>query len=167
MTEATGQEAASYVYLIGSTDSPLVKIGRTNNLQKRLGDIQRMGPVPLEVLWCLEGGHELEKALHRHLRKRRKHGEWFDLGNNPVVAVSEALEALGHGQLANHQVDPPEEPEPMWVALTAPGAEYDDEDYRPDHNGCRVLTPPECDARGLPRESRVCGGGHMWPGSCA
>jgi hypothetical protein len=64
------------VYVIGSPGSSTVKIGRTVDLKKRLAEIQRMSPVPLEVLWSTPGGHELETHLHRHLRPSRSHGEW-------------------------------------------------------------------------------------------
>lgn len=78
------------VYVIGTPGSPLVKIGRTANLEGRIGTLRRMSPVPLHVLGTLGGGHELETALHRHFAAQRAHGEWFDLGDDPFRAVQAA-----------------------------------------------------------------------------
>ncbi|WP_256123215.1 GIY-YIG nuclease family protein [Streptomyces sp. EN16] len=76
------------VYLIGSPGSPLVKIGWTDNPKRRLRHLQTGSPVPLEFLAVFEGGHIVEGELHRRFADRRRHGEWFDLGPDPVAAVS-------------------------------------------------------------------------------
>jgi len=79
------------VYVIGSSESDLAKIGRSGNITQRLGAIQRMCPIGLNVLWNTEGGHKLETALHQTFRSRRVHGEWFDFrGCDPVVEVAAA-----------------------------------------------------------------------------
>lgn len=81
-------ERSSIVYLIGSPESRLVKIGRSDDVPRRLADIQRMSPVPLTVLWATPGGAELEARLHRRFAGHRRHGEWFDFGDdNPVQVV--------------------------------------------------------------------------------
>lgn len=81
-----------YVYLIGSEDSPIVKIGRSIDVPARLAAIQYMSPLKLAVLWQTEGGAELETALHRHFKAQRSHGEWFSFpGGNPVVRVRRAI----------------------------------------------------------------------------
>lgn len=79
------------VYVIGTPGRSTVKIGRSVDPKKRLADIQRMSPVPLEVLWSTPGGHELETALHRHFRAHRSHGEWFTFACDPVGAVRWAV----------------------------------------------------------------------------
>lgn len=83
------------VYLIGSPSSPRAKIGWSGNVTKRLGEIQRMSPVDLSVLWSIEGGHRLETALHQSFQARRTHGEWFDFSDcEPVKTVSTAAAAI-------------------------------------------------------------------------
>lgn len=79
------------VYVIGTPSSQTVKIGRTIQIKKRLADIQRMSPVPLEVLWTHPGGRELETNLHRRFASLRSHGEWFTFTEDPVTAVSQAV----------------------------------------------------------------------------
>jgi hypothetical protein len=78
----------SVVYVIGSSQSHLVKIGRTDDPSRRVADIQRMSPVPLSLLWATPGGADLEARLHRRFAAHRQHGEWFDFGDaDPVATV--------------------------------------------------------------------------------
>ncbi|MCY0921148.1 GIY-YIG nuclease family protein [Streptomyces sp. H27-G5] len=76
------------VYLIGSAGSPLVKIGWTGNPEQRLRNLQTGSPVPLQLLAVFEGGAIVEAELHRRFADKRRHGEWFDLGPDPVRVVS-------------------------------------------------------------------------------
>lgn len=81
-----------WVYLIGCAQNSLVKIGRSVDVQRRFGDIQRMSPVKLELLWKTEGGWKLESNLHLVFRRRRVHGEWFDFsGCDPVQMAQNAV----------------------------------------------------------------------------
>ncbi|WP_331737688.1 GIY-YIG nuclease family protein (plasmid) [Streptomyces sp. NBC_01732] len=76
------------VYLIGSPESPLVKIGWSDNPERRLRDLQTGSPVLLKLLALFEGGAVIERELHRRFADKRRHGEWFDLGPDPVKVVS-------------------------------------------------------------------------------
>jgi hypothetical protein len=78
MDELPRESRTAYVYLIGAADSRLVKIGRTTDIASRLVALQRMGPARLTILWQTKGGSQLEAALHRKLKDRRSHGEWFE-----------------------------------------------------------------------------------------
>ncbi|WP_435191318.1 GIY-YIG nuclease family protein [Streptomyces sp. bgisy126] len=80
--------ATDRVYLIGSPESPLVKIGWSDNPERRLRHLQTGSPVPLQLLALFEGGAVMEAALHRRFADKRRHGEWFDLGSDPVTVVS-------------------------------------------------------------------------------
>lgn len=85
----------SVVYAIGSPESSLVKIGKAVNLQKRVGEIQRMSPAPLAVLWSTPGGIALESALHKRFDAIHAYGEWFDFGkDDPIVLISAAANAF-------------------------------------------------------------------------
>lgn len=89
--EAGGSQ--EYVYLIGCAESSLVKIGRSEDVSRRLAEIQRMSPVPLTVLWSHPGGPELETRLHRCFGHLRSHGEWFHFGEeDPIACVQKAVE---------------------------------------------------------------------------
>lgn len=83
------------VYVIGSRRSALVKIGTSTTPDRRLAELQCGSPVPLAILWHVEGGATLESLLHRHFKHLRRHGEWFDFrGLDPVAEVSAAVVAV-------------------------------------------------------------------------
>lgn len=85
----TGPLDIGVVYILKSHASRLVKIGHSGTLLRRVGDIQRMSPVPLSVLWTYPGGKALEGTLHQTFKDFRQHGEWFDFGDiNPIAAVA-------------------------------------------------------------------------------
>lgn len=92
MTELQGNPRGEQVYVIGSPESDVVKIGRTRQLARRLSTIQGMSPIPLQVLWSHPGGSELEGGLHRHFASQRVHGEWFRFAGDPVETVRDAVE---------------------------------------------------------------------------
>tara|TARA_R110000868_G_scaffold20656_1_gene87085 strand:+ start:221 stop:688 length:468 start_codon:yes stop_codon:yes gene_type:complete len=64
------------IYLI-SHEYQFVKIGYTNNINKRLSQLQTSSPVKLEVLHLIEGNITLEKKLHVLFKDLRTTGEWF------------------------------------------------------------------------------------------
>lgn len=73
-----GRPGADLVYLIGSSDSGILKIGHSNNPHKRLGGIQGGNPNKLEIFGLWYGGREFEQHLHRCFRVRRVRLEWFE-----------------------------------------------------------------------------------------
>lgn len=78
------------VYVIGCSDYPSVKIGRTTNIEQRLRALRTMSPVAIEVLWSTPGGVELEKFIHRAFARFRTHGEWFDFGYEDPLRLIKA-----------------------------------------------------------------------------
>ncbi|MFF4934281.1 GIY-YIG nuclease family protein [Streptomyces griseofuscus] len=76
------------VYLIGCPGAPLVKIGWTDHPESRLRHLRTGSPVPLQVLALVEGGAIVEAELHRRFADKRRHGEWSDLGPDPMTVVS-------------------------------------------------------------------------------
>lgn len=69
---------SGYVYFIGRDDmvSP-VKIGFSQNPDRRLADFQAAHWERLVIHGVLFGGQDLESALHSRLAKFRIRGEWF------------------------------------------------------------------------------------------
>ena len=85
-----------WVYLIGSANSSLAKIGVSNDPEVRLADLQVGSPLPLVLLWKTPGGQGLESALHNYFAPYRQHGEWFDFGEeNPAALVATAAVLMG------------------------------------------------------------------------
>lgn len=83
------------VYVIGTPNSGIAKVGVSNAPERRLRQIQSMSPLPLQVLWTCSGGYDLERCLHSYLAPYRSHGEWFNFqGLDPVVTVQAAVAAI-------------------------------------------------------------------------
>ena len=64
------------VYLISFEDKYL-KIGYTNNIHKRLSELQVSVPVKLSVIGLMDGGYDVENDLHNMFKHLSQSGEWF------------------------------------------------------------------------------------------
>ena len=96
----------SVVYVIRSDKSgaPLLKIGTTTDLHRRLRELARrtQGPVTLLATW--PGDDTLERALHRACAADLVAGEWFRPSDQVLALVARmrgragaATPALSHG----------------------------------------------------------------------
>ena len=65
------------IYMIQSND--LVKIGHTNNVSRRLFELQTGNPYKLNLIFMGTGGADEEKELHKAYSKYRANGEWFKI----------------------------------------------------------------------------------------
>jgi hypothetical protein len=70
------------VYFILDSASNAVKIGKANNAQQRLSDLQTGNPNPLKLIHEINCESEeqsflLEQTLHKKFKKLRISGEWF------------------------------------------------------------------------------------------
>ena len=73
------------IYFIGSLESGTVKIGRSDNPEKRLTELQTGNPHKLVLYGVIENvSQELESELHRILDPFRLEGEWFRLTNEVI-----------------------------------------------------------------------------------
>jgi hypothetical protein len=70
---------SNVVYFIGSDEMNYVKIGTTNDIDKRLSGIQTSVPFDLKVILVIDGGPKEEKKAHTAFEQQRKRGEWFVL----------------------------------------------------------------------------------------
>lgn len=77
---ARKKRAGCDLYIIQMAVTGDFKVGRTNDIERRLGEIQTSCPHKLRVILHAPGlGHE-EKHVHRRLRTyrtRMRKGEWF------------------------------------------------------------------------------------------
>lgn len=63
------------VYFI--TDGIFTKIGKADDVNKRLKELQTGNPKKLQIKLSIEGGETEEKKLHKVFHRRRMVGEWF------------------------------------------------------------------------------------------
>ena len=67
----------SYVYFIQDKMSNMIKIGKANDVEKRLKQLQTSCPYELELLSYIPGDESLEKDIHKKFSEYRHRGEWF------------------------------------------------------------------------------------------
>lgn len=71
-----------YVYFMQSGKNGPIKIGKSNNPEKRMISVQTGNPYKLRlvaVIYCDDdaAAYRMESRFHRILKKHRMHGEWF------------------------------------------------------------------------------------------
>lgn len=79
-TPATGRESTRGVYFIQAKDCPdgLIKIGYSDDVEKRLTAHQIGSPQPLQILGIIKDAPSAtERRLHRRFAEDRVSGEWF------------------------------------------------------------------------------------------
>jgi len=74
------------VYAIRGS-GPFVKIGRADNIRRRLRQLQGAHPEPLTLVAVLSQNPDDEKLLHDRFALLRQRGEWFRLGAQLVEAI--------------------------------------------------------------------------------
>jgi len=69
-------DGKEYVYFIqGAEDS--IKIGRSNDPDRRLMELQTASPIELKFIKVIEGDEKLESEIHTRFGKSNIRGEWF------------------------------------------------------------------------------------------
>lgn len=76
------------LYLIRASNGA-VKIGITNNLQRRLWDINCSSPLEIELIWHKKDlfASQLENELHRAYSHRHIRNEWFALTDQDISEI--------------------------------------------------------------------------------
>lgn len=67
-------------YILQAACTGAIKIGRSDDVERRREQLQTGCPYEIRILLVLEGQGHLEKKLHHYLRKYRTRlfqGEWF------------------------------------------------------------------------------------------
>lgn len=70
---------SEWIYIIGSSPSDPIKIGRARHVGQRLANLQSGNPLPLKLLaaFFTDSPATEERALHRRFHEHRMTGEWF------------------------------------------------------------------------------------------
>lgn len=69
---------AGYVYFVQAADGGPIKIGWTENPERRVEQLQASTHQELRLLDYILGDRRVERALHDLLADYRVRGEWFD-----------------------------------------------------------------------------------------
>lgn len=78
-------QAVSFIYFLNAAEAGVIKIGVTNDLDRRIGSITRMSPLPLELLLSVPGNHRTEAEFHERFSASRLHGEWFSTTDGVIL----------------------------------------------------------------------------------
>jgi hypothetical protein len=82
-----GPDEYGHVYVVGFAD--YVKIGWSENVRRRLFDLQKYAPEKLVLYKLIPARQEIEGILHRRFKYYRLHGEWFALTGSPRAWVDD------------------------------------------------------------------------------
>lgn len=66
-----------WIYFAQDTHTQVIKIGKSADPFWRVGSLQTASPYTIALLGCVQGGHDIERKLHRRFRKYRLRREWF------------------------------------------------------------------------------------------
>ena len=91
------------IYFIGSLESGTVKIGKSNNPEKRLAELQIGNPHKL-VLYCVitNVSQELENRLHQLFGDLHINGEWFRMTDELIHFMVNKREEASYDYKVNH-----------------------------------------------------------------
>lgn len=69
------------------------KIGITNDLDRRLAQLGKQSPYPIEVVHSIRAPYpkSIETRLHAMFDRVRVHGEWFEFNDDDIPTVIEAM----------------------------------------------------------------------------
>jgi hypothetical protein len=87
------KRASSLVYFLQSEDGGPIKIGATNDVAKRIFELQTARADKLILLAAVSGDMMLERALHLHFASARVKGEWFSPVPELVKLINEATQS--------------------------------------------------------------------------
>lgn len=82
-----------YIYFIENTKTNNFKIGKTNNIQKRIKALQTGNDYILTVkkqILC-DSTFKIEKIIHRYFTAKRVNGEWFNINMTQVNEISKVI----------------------------------------------------------------------------
>jgi hypothetical protein len=86
---ANPRSTGGFVYFVAG--GGLIKIGHSRTPFKRIGALITASPVPVALLTMVPGTMTDEQRLHRRLRDRRRHGEWFAISEAEALALTEEV----------------------------------------------------------------------------
>lgn len=90
----TRRNSNTKTYLIKDTATGLIKIGKAINVNNRLQSLQCGSASKLNVVHVFDA--DIERVLHLEFNESRKHGEWFDIQPEIILAFADTLNLGEH-----------------------------------------------------------------------
>ena len=90
-------QSGKCVYIL-KTGKNLYKIGKTQNLQKRLASYHTHLPIQFRVIrqYPAENISELEESIHVIFQHKRTKGEWFELSEGDLIICDNLVRNFAH-----------------------------------------------------------------------
>lgn len=108
------EKALIYILRTPGVNRPILKIGITSDLKRRLKILRTACPYIVQLVETFEVNasavHKLEAIIHKRLKDRRVRGEWFDttteraLKTTTEVLIKYSDEAFGPRQSALQRI---------------------------------------------------------------
>lgn len=95
---ANTNTGVSFIYAIRANTTRSIKIGFSNDVERRLRDLQCACPEELEIIACWKGTMAEEQAIHAKLNDHRQHREWFS-PSDEVLALIKAKDQSYPGRI--------------------------------------------------------------------
>ena len=83
---------SSYVYIIKNMDTGNIKIGVSNDVQKRLNTFRTGNDCQLELVYksvICSNSFSIEQSVHEYFKDYRVRGEWFNVDESEVIRFLE------------------------------------------------------------------------------
>lgn len=90
-----GLDASVKKHLYIITCGDYIKIGSSDNIERRLKNLQGYNPYPIIVNLSLEDQGYLEPAMHRIAKEFHHHGEWFKISYEDFMNLWNGIETAG------------------------------------------------------------------------
>jgi hypothetical protein len=100
-------ETPGYVYAIQMEGHPIYKLGRCNNVPRRLSEIGIQLPFPYQIIFArrVSSPIRIETVIHRMLADDRTNGEWFRLNDLQIEYLGVCLLLLQAQELTDRLVE--------------------------------------------------------------
>ena len=87
---ASSQTGRAYVYFVQAINSGMIKIGFSNNPNRRLRSLATGSAEPLQLLGSFLANPSDEKALHNRFGHLREIGEWFRADHDLLTFIEQS-----------------------------------------------------------------------------
>jgi hypothetical protein len=100
-------ETPGYVYAIQMEGHPIYKLGRCNNVPRRLSEIGIQLPFPYQIIFArrVSSPIRIETAIHQTLADDRTNGEWFRLNELQIEYLGVCLLLLQAQELTDKLIE--------------------------------------------------------------
>ncbi len=84
------------LYLIQNINNGIIKIGVTNNIEKRIKLFQNICGMKLKLLktYIIQNSFRVEKILHFKYKNKRTYGEWFKLNSDDLLDIDNIIKNI-------------------------------------------------------------------------